>query len=87
VFVIEGNIACVIFLSNLNVLVFVLEENLSQAVFIILYNVVVGNVFVVVVDINLALARFLTLQCFYELEFVLKWNLTHVRFSFTLQFC
>ena len=63
-FVLEGNIACVRILSNLNVLVFVLEENLTQARFLILYNVVVGNVFVFVVDINLALVRFLTLKMF-----------------------
>ena len=68
-------------------LVFVLEENLTQARFLIVYNVVVGNALAFVVDINLALARFLTLQCFYVLEFVLKGNLTHVRFYFTLQCC
>ena len=61
-FVLEGNIACVIFISNLNMLVFVLKKNLTQARFLILYNVVVGNVLVFVVDINLALARFLTLK-------------------------
>ena len=83
----EGNIACVRILSNLNVLVFVLEENLTQARFLILYNVVVGNVVVLVVDINLAHARFLNLQCFYVLKFALKRNLTHVRFYFTLQCC
>ena len=83
----EGNIACVRFLSNLNVLVFVLEENLTQARFIILYNVVVGNMLVFVVDINLALSRFLTLQCFYVLMFALKGNLTDVRFYFTFQCC
>jgi len=82
-FVLEGNIACVRFISNLNMLVFVLEENLTQARFFILYNVV-GNVRVFVVDINLVLARFLTLQCFYVLEFALKRNLTHVSFYFTL---
>jgi len=69
------------------VLVFVLEENLTQSRILILYNVVVGNVLVLVVDINLAVARFLTLECFYVLEFALKGNLTHVRFSFTLQCC
>ena len=68
-------------------LVFVLEENFTQARFLILYNVVVGNVLVFVVDINLALAIFLNLLCFYVLEFALKGNLTHVRFSFTLQCC
>jgi len=78
---------CVRFLSNLNVVVFVLEENLTQARFLILYNVVVGNMLVSVVDINLALAIFLNLQCFYVLEFALKGNLTHVIFSFTLQCC
>ena len=83
----EGNIVCVGFLSNLNVLVVVLEENLTQARFLILYNVVVGNVLVFVVDINLALARFLNLQCFYVLKFALKRNLTHVRFYFTLKCC
>ena len=83
-FVLEGNIACVRFLSYLNVLVFVLEENLTQARFLILYNVVVGNVLVFVVDINLSLAIFLNLQCFYVLEFAPKGNVTHVRFSFTL---
>ena len=83
----EGNIACVKFLSNLNMLLFVLEENLTQASFLRIYNVVVANVCVFVVDINLELARFLTLQCFYVLEFALKVNLTHVRFSFTLQCC
>ena len=85
-FVLEENIACVRFILNLNVLVFGLEKNLTQARFLILYNVV-GSVLVFVVDINLALARFLTLRCFYVLEFVLKGNLTHVRFSFTLQCC
>ena len=50
-----------------------------------LYNVVVGNVLAFVLDINLAVAIFLTLEYFYVLEFVLKGNLTHVRFSFTLQ--
>jgi len=85
--VLEENIACVIFLLNLNVLMFVLDENLTQARFLILYNVVVGNMLVFVVDINLALARFLNLQCFYVLDFALKGNLTHVRFSFTLQCC
>ena len=83
----EGNIACVRILSNLNLLVFVLEENLTQARFLILYNVVVGNVLVFVVDKNLLLTRFLTLQCFYVLEFALKGNLTHVTFYFTLQCC
>ena len=83
----EGNITCVKFLSNLNLLGFVLEENLTQARFLILYNVVVGNVLVFVVDKNLALPIFLNLQCFYVLEFALKGNLTHVRFSFTLQCC
>ena len=83
----EGNIKCFIFLSNLNLLVFVLEENSTQARFLILYKVVVGNMFLFVVDINLALAIFLTLQCFYVLEFVLKGNLTRVGFSFTLQCC
>ena len=78
---------CVRFLSNLNVVVFVLEENLTQARFLILYNVVVGNMLVSVVDINLALAIFLNLQCFYVLKFALKGNLTHVIFSFTLQCC
>ena len=68
-------------------LVFVLEENLTQCRILILYNVVVGNVLVFVVDINLAVARFLTIECFYVLEFALKGNLTHVRFSFTLQRC
>ena len=77
-FVLKGNITCVRFISNSNVLVFVLEENLTQSRILILYNVVVGNVLVFVVDINLALAIFLTLQCFYVLEFVLKGNLTHV---------
>jgi len=65
-------------------LVFVLEENLTQARFFILYKVVVGNVHVFVVDINLVLVIFFTLQCFYVLEFVLKGNLTNVRFYFTL---
>ena len=65
-------------------LVFVLEENLTCARFLILYNFVFGNVLVFVLDINLALARFLTLKCFYVIEFVLKGNLTHVRLSFTL---
>ena len=84
-FGLEGNIACVRFISNLNLLVFVLEETLTQDRFIILCNVVVGNVLVFVVDINLALARFINLQCSYVLEFVPKGNyLTHVRFSFTL---
>ena len=83
----EGNVACVRFLSNLNVPVLLLEENLTQTRFLMLYNVVVGNVLVFVVDINLALARFLTLQCFYVLEFVLKGNLTHVRFYFKFQCC
>ena len=83
----EENIACVRFISNLNVFVFGLEENLTQARFLILYNVVLGNVLVFVVDINLALAIFLSLQCFYVLEFALKGNLTHVIFSFTLQCC
>ena len=83
----EGNITCVRFLSNSNVLVFVLEENLTQSRILILYNVVVGNVVIFVVDINLALVRFLTLQCFYVLEFALKGNLTHVRVSLTLQCC
>ena len=64
-------------------LVFVLEENLTQSRILILYNVVVGNVLVFVVDIILSLDRLLTLQCFYVLEFVLKGNLTHVRFYFT----
>ena len=63
-FVLEGNIACVRFPSNLNVLVFVLEENLTQSRILILYNVVVRNILVFMVDINLALARFLILQCF-----------------------
>ena len=66
---------------------FVLEFFLARAIFLILYNVFVGNVLVFVVEINLALARFVTLHCFYVLEFVLKVNLTHVRFSFTLQCC
>ena len=83
----EENIACVRFILNLNVLVFGLEENLTQDRFLILYSVVVGSVLVFVVDINLALARFLTLQCFCVLEFALKGNLTHVRFYFTLQRC
>ena len=83
----EGNITCIIFLSSLIFLVFVLVENLTQDGFLILYNVVAGNVLVFVVDINLELARFLTLQCFYVLEFALKVNLTHVRISFTLQCC
>jgi len=61
------------------VLVFVLEFFLAQAIFLILYNVVVGNVLVFVVDINLALARFLTLHCCYVLVFALIGNLTHVR--------
>ena len=68
-------------------LVFVLEENLTQSRILILYNVVVGNILVFVVDINLALARILNLQCFYVLDFELKGNLTCVRFSFTLQCC
>jgi hypothetical protein len=85
--VIEENKTCVRFISNLNVLVFGLEVNLTQARFLILYNVVVGSMLVFVVDINLALARFLTVQCFYVLEFELTRNLTHVGFSFTLQFC
>ena len=83
----EGNIACVRFLSNLNVVVFVLDKNLTQARFLILYNVVVGSVLVFGVDINLALAIFLNLLCFYVLEFALKGNLTHVTFYFTLQCC
>ena len=68
-------------------LAFVLEENLSQSRILKTYNVVVGNVVIFVVDINLALDRFLTLQCFYVIDFVLKGNLTHVRFYFTLQCC
>ena len=83
----DGNITCVRFLSNSNMLVFVLEENLTQPRILILYNIVVGNVVIFVVDINLALDRFLTLQCFYVIDFVLKGNLAHVRFSFTLQCC
>ena len=83
----EGNIGGVRFLSYLNDLVFVLEENLTQAEFIILYNVVFGNMLVFSVDINLVVAKFLTLECFYVLEFVLKGNLTHVRFYFKLQCC
>ena len=83
----ERNIAGVRFLSYLNVLVFVLEENLTQPRFIILYNVVVGNVLAFVVDINLAVARFAVIECFYVIKFALKGNLTHVRFSFTLQCC
>ena len=74
-FVLEGNVACVKFLSNLDFLLFVLEENLTQARFLILYNVVVVNVPIFLVDINLALARFLTVQCFYVLVFALKGNL------------
>jgi len=48
------------------VLVLVLEENLTQSRILILYNVVVENVLVFVVDINLALARFLILQCLFS---------------------
>lgn len=59
-------------------LVFVLEFFLAQAIYLIVYNVVVGNVLVFVVDINLALARFLTLHFWYVLVFALTGNLTHV---------
>ena len=47
-------------------LVLVLEENLTQSRILILYNVVVENVLVFMVDINLALARFLILQCLFS---------------------
>ena len=66
---------------------FALEENLTQSRILILYNVVFGNVLVFLIDINLAVARFLTIKCFYVLDFALKGNLTHVRFSFTFQSC
>lgn len=64
-----------------------LEENLAHDRFLILYNVVVGNILLFVVDVNLAPTRFLTLQCCYMLVFLLKGNPTHVIFSFTLQSC
>jgi len=87
VFVLEGNKACVRFISSLNVLVFVLEENLRQPRILIHYNVFVGNVLVFVVDINLALNRFITLQCCYVIVIALNGNPTHVKFSFTLKCC
>ena len=65
-------------------LVFVLEENLTQSRILKTYNVVLGNVLVFEIDINLTLDRILTLQCMYVLEFALKGNLTHVRFSLML---
>ena len=63
-FTIEGNIACVIFLSRCNVafgntLVLVAQGSLKGASFCSWCNVFLGNGFVVVIDGNLACVRFI----------------------------